>query len=64
MTDLGYTEDIVQASVDEMVCYCSRVTKKDILAAKAAGARSLEDIKAMTGACTVGRCKELNPRGR
>jgi len=60
----AYSEDIHQAPDDELVCYCSRVSKGRILAAMAAGARTLEDIKELTGACTISRCRELNPRGR
>jgi len=40
------------------------VTKGDILSAKRGGAVTLEDIKKATGACTLGRCRETNPRGR
>ena len=59
-----YTEDIRQAPEDEPVCYCSNVSKAEILAARNRGARSLEDIKTMTGACKEGRCQETNPRRR
>ena len=59
-----FTEDIRLAPEAETVCYCSSVTKADILRAVAAGARSLEDIKTATGACTKGRCRETSPRGR
>lgn len=60
----AYTEDIRLAPDSEPVCYCSNVTKGDILKAVAEGAQSLADIKKMTGACTVSRCKEMSPRGR
>lgn len=46
-----------------MVCYCSQVTKGQIIDAIHDGAKTLADIKRMTGACTIGRCKELNPSG-
>jgi NAD(P)H-nitrite reductase large subunit len=59
-----YTPDIRQAPDDELVCYCSGVSKGRVLEAIASGARTLADIKALTGACSVGRCRELNPRGR
>ena len=49
---------------DELVCFCSSVTAGAIRKAKEAGAVSMDDIRRMTGACTVGRCKELSPRGR
>ncbi len=45
------------------MCYCQRVTKAQVLAAMAAGARDLAAIKAGTGACRQGRCRELSPRG-
>lgn len=47
----------------EIICYCSNVTKGQILDALRNGAADLSDIKNMTGACTVGRCRELNPSG-
>jgi nitrite reductase (NADH) large subunit len=59
-----YTPDIRLAPDFETVCHCSNVTKADILRAKQNGATSLADIKEMTGACTQGRCRETNPRGR
>lgn len=46
----------------EIVCYCSNVTKKQILNALDQGAKTLNDIRRMTGACTKGNCKELSPR--
>ena len=49
---------------DEIVCYCSNVTKGQIIEAMENGAKNLKDIRRMTGACTVGRCKELSPRGK
>jgi glycerol-3-phosphate dehydrogenase len=47
-----------------MVCWCSRVSKATILEAKRNGAITLDDIRRMTGASTLGRCRELSPRGR
>lgn len=47
----------------EIVCYCSNVTKGQIIDALEHGARTVNDIRKMTGACTVGKCKELSPRG-
>jgi len=49
---------------DELVCFCSQVTAGDIRQAKREGARTLDDVRRMTGACTIGRCKEFSPRGR
>lgn len=48
----------------ELVCFCSNVTAGVIRQAMREGAQSLDDIRRMTGACTLGRCKELSPRGR
>nr|WP_312579702.1 (2Fe-2S)-binding protein [Sedimentibacter sp.] len=46
---------------DEIICYCSNVSRGKILEAIASGAKSLQDIRNMTGACTLGKCKELSP---
>jgi NAD(P)H-nitrite reductase large subunit len=59
-----FTSDILAAPAEELVCYCSGVTKGEILSAMHNGAKSLADIKRLTDACSVGRCKELSPRGR
>lgn len=54
----------MQTAGDEIICWCSRVTRARICKAIKGGAQSLAEIRAVTGACTVGRCKELNPKGR
>lgn len=59
-----YTENILDAPDNETVCWCSSVSKHSIVAAKSGGAQNMDDIRLMTGACTLGRCKELSPRGR
>lgn len=46
---------------DEIICYCSNVSRGKILEAIANGAKSIQDIRNMTGACTLGKCKELSP---
>lgn len=46
---------------NEIICYCSNVSREKILGAMANGAKSLQDIREMTGACTLGKCKELSP---
>lgn len=51
-------------SEDEIICYCSNVTRGDILNALQDGARTLDDVRRMTGACTLARCKEMSPRRR
>lgn len=48
---------------DEIVCYCSNVTKGQIRQAMDQGAKNLNDIRKMTGACTLHRCKEFSPKG-
>lgn len=49
---------------NELICFCSNVTAGAIRQAKQNGAVTLDDIRQITGACRVGRCKELSPRGR
>lgn len=61
---MPFTEDIRKAPDTETVCYCSKVTKANIQRAKREGAHTLAEIKAATGACTQGRCKETSPRRR
>lgn len=61
---MHFTENIMDAPLDETVCWCSGISKGTILEAKRNGARNMNDIRRLTGACTVGRCKELSPRGR
>lgn len=47
------------------VCYCKNVNKMQILSAIAVdGARNLEDIKRITGACTGNDCAQKNPSGK
>ena len=60
----SYIINVLEAPLDEIVCWCSNVSKQSILDAIQNGARSMDDLRRMTGACTVGRCKELSPRGR
>lgn len=49
---------------DEIICYCSNVTKAQIIDAIRNGAKTLQDIQEMTSACTVGKCKEMSPKKR
>ena len=46
---------------NEIICYCSNVSIGEIIEAIGKGAKSLQDIRDMTGACTLGKCKELSP---
>lgn len=50
--------------MDKVICYCSNVTEKQIIAAIENGARTLDDIRKATKACTLGKCKELSPKKR
>ena len=45
-----------------IICYCSNVSREEIVQAIINRAKTLDDIRRITKACTVGRCKELNPR--
>ena len=47
---------------DEIICYCSNVTRGEIEKAMDNGAKNLDDIKEITGACTLCNCKEMNPK--
>lgn len=47
---------------DEIICYCSKVTKRQILEAIKNGAVTFKDIQKSTNACTVGNCKEMSPK--
>ncbi len=53
-----------KAPEEELVCYCKKIGKKDIVKAIKAGFNTLSAIKKETTACTGGKCKELNPKGR
>ncbi len=64
LTSNNYTENILEAPLDELVCWCNSVSKRSIQDAIQNGARDMDDIRRMTGACTQGRCKDLSPRGR
>lgn len=50
-------------NLDEIICWCSNVSRGQIYAAMADGARTLRDIKQRTGACTLCQCAERNPKG-
>lgn len=64
MSTEKFTENILNAPLDEIVCWCSRVTKRTLLEAIQNGATDMAAIRATTKACTIGRCKELSPRCR
>lgn len=58
-----YTEDIRQAPDSEPVCWCAGVSKGEILRCINEGADTLEAVRRLTRACTMGQCLEKNPRG-
>lgn len=49
---------------NKLICYCDNVTKGEIIAAMEQGAKTLSDVKRMTGACCSCKCTELNPSGK
>jgi len=49
---------------EEIICYCGGVAKQQIIEAIQNGAETLQDIREMTSACTIGKCKERNPKKR
>lgn len=50
--------------MDEIICHCKQVTKREIEKAILGGAKTLKDIQEITGACTGNQCKELNSSGK
>lgn len=48
----------------KVICYCKNVSEAEIRSAIDKGAKSLQDIKATTGACIGSDCKTLNPSGK
>jgi len=60
----NYTENILEAPGNEYVCYCSKITKQQIMKAISNGDRTLATIKKSTGACKGAQCTKLNPRKR
>ena len=50
--------------MDEIICYCGKVSKSTIETAILKGAKSIKDIQEVTGACVGSQCKEVNPLGR
>lgn len=47
---------------DEIICYCDNVTRGEIEQACADGAKTLADVRRMTGACTSCKCEEMSPK--
>jgi bacterioferritin-associated ferredoxin len=49
--------------MSEIICYCKNVSKQEIETAINNGAKTLNDIKRITNACTGNDCKTTNPKG-
>lgn len=49
--------------MEEIICYCKYVSKREIETAIEQGAKTLKDIQEITGACMGNQCKEMNPKG-
>ena len=58
-----FTQDILDAPAEELVCYCGNVTKGQIIESIRQGERDLPALKAKTGALGED-CAKKNPRGR
>jgi bacterioferritin-associated ferredoxin len=56
--------DLKVANPDKIICFCMKVTQKEIESSIKLGAKTLSDVHQMTGACTGNQCKELNPSGK
>lgn len=57
--------DIKLLHDNDLICYCEKVTKGQIVEAIRQGACSVKDIVDVTGACkSASRCEELNPSKR
>lgn len=49
---------------NRMICYCSNVSEKEVRDSIENGAKSMKDIREATRACTVGKCREMSPKGK
>jgi len=56
--------DLLKAPDSEIVCYCKKVSKGEIIKAIKNGAKDLDDIQKITSANTGNQCKTMNPKGR
>ncbi len=57
-------ESMRTAAIGEYVCYCNKVTEKDIACAiTEKGANSVEAVIRITGAMVNSNCKVNNPKG-
>ena len=56
--------DVSTLSDDDLICYCTKVDKKNIVDAIKNGANTLKSIKETTTACTGDECAIVNPNKR
>ncbi|QIA08863.1 (2Fe-2S)-binding protein [Draconibacterium halophilum] len=47
--------------MSKVICFCKNVSEAELIAATDKGAKSLQEIKDATGACTGSECKTPNP---
>lgn len=57
-------KDWENAGLEEIVCYCNKVSKGDIIDAIADGAETVEQISAANKAGDGKDCATLNPSGK
>ena len=57
-------KDWEKAGLEEVVCYCSNVTKGDIIDAVAEGAETLEQVSTFNNAGSGTDCALKNPSGK
>jgi len=50
--------------MEEIICYCKNISLSEIQQAMVKGAKTLQEIKDITGACTGNKCREMNPKGK
>lgn len=50
--------------MEDIICYCKSISKKEVLLAIEKGAKSLKEIQNQTRACTGNECATKNPSGK
>ena len=48
---------------EEIVCHCAGITRGEIFRAVMLGARSIKDVRRITGKMEEGDCEQKNPQG-
>lgn len=59
----AYILKIKENQINEYICYCNKVTEKDIINAIQNGASTIEEVIKVTGAMKNSNCKVNNPKG-